>query len=52
MFQEFPKVIYLDGDVQAAYLIVNNAEEEAAAEGYMPGKPPAEAEPAKSKKAK
>lgn len=51
MFQEFPKVVYLDGDVQAAYLVVFSAEEEAAAEGYGPAKPPVEEAP-KSEKAK
>lgn len=55
MFQEYPKVIYLAGDTQAAYVVVNNDKEQAAAIGYEPGKSPKEApanEAPKSKKAK
>jgi hypothetical protein len=33
-FQEFPKLLYLGGDINAAYVVVNDEAEEGAAEGY------------------
>lgn len=33
-FQEFPKLLYLGGDIEAAYVVVKDEAEEAAAEGY------------------
>lgn len=33
-FQEFPKLLYLGGDINAAYVVVNDEAGEAAAEGY------------------
>lgn len=41
-FQEFPKCLYLDGDVSKAHAIVMDADAEAerVAEGYMPAKEP------------
>lgn len=33
-FQEFPKLLYLGGSIDAVYVIVNNEQEEDAAEGY------------------
>jgi hypothetical protein len=45
-FQEFPKCLYMDGDTAKAHVIVMNAgeEEEKAADGYAPAKPPADAD--------
>lgn len=39
-FQEFPKCLYLDGDVSKEHAIVMdaNGEAERAAEGFMPAK--------------
>ena len=41
-FQEFPKCLYLDGDVLKEHVIVMDADAEAerAAEGYTPAKEP------------
>ena len=51
MFQEFPKVVYLNGDSELDYKVVFDADQEKAAEGYfMVGMKPAEPtedEPAK-----
>lgn len=51
MFQEFPKIVHLDGNGELEYKIVFNEAEEKAAEGYfMVGMKPAESnedEPAK-----
>lgn len=33
-FQEFPKLLYLGGDINAEYVVVNDEAEEDAAEGY------------------
>lgn len=33
-FQEFPKLLYLGGDINAAYVVVKDEAEEDAAEGY------------------
>ena len=33
-FQEFPKLLYLGGSIEAAYVIVHNEAEEDAADGY------------------
>ena len=49
-FQEFPKCLYLGGDIAAEYVIVNNEAEEDAAEGFEVANLNPDAQPAPKKR--